>query len=395
MIVAKYLDWILLSSCAVFLAGGIYSTKIAKVCALIAIGAFVLLRAYDRSKPFLKNFFEFTPLNKAIYCFLAVAGLTTIFGLLPYESQKVFFNRYIIYFFIFFVGAFIGKRKFAVKMIILSLSIGAVLVSVGGLIDLFSGGSLRRLLTSFGVPIYGTYFLYTLPFLIGFMIFHPSLKLKLISFVAAVPVFTAFIFHGSRGVWLGLIIGFIITIILCSKKRGYLFGLSLLVVVLIGSVNFARERVMRSENYSSVEVRFETAASAINIFKEYPIFGVGPGNYGGLMQNYYPDEAEGARKHLHAHNTYLEVLAEMGILGLLSLLWILALFFRRGYRAIKKEPNAYNVSFMIMFLAVLVSEFFMSVILVGIAAPVIFWLLLGAGTQVFKAKKIDKVENAI
>jgi O-antigen ligase len=392
MIVAKYLDWILLSSCAVFLAAGIYNTKIAKVCALIAIGAFVLSRACDRSKPFLKNFFEFTPLNKAIYCFLAVAGLTTIFGLFPYESQKVFFNRYIIYFFIFFAGAFIGKRRLALKIIILSLSVGAVLVSVGGLVDLFSGGSLRRLLTSFGAPIYGTYFLYTLPFLIGFMIFHPSLKLKLISFVAAVPVFTAFIFHGSRGVWLGLIVGCIITIILCGKKRSYLLGLSLLVIVLIGSVNFTRGRVMV---VSSVKVRLQMAASALNIFKDYPIFGVGPGNYSDLMQDYYPDQAKGARKHLHAHNTYLEVLAEMGILGLLSLLWILALFFRQGYRAIKKEPNAYNVSFMIMFLAIFVSEFFMSVILVGIAAPVIFWLLLGAGTQVFKAKKIDKVENAI
>jgi hypothetical protein len=43
-----------------------------------------------------------------------------------------------------------------------------------------------------------------------------------------------------------------------------------------------------------------------------------------------------------------------------------------------------------MFLAIFVSEFFMSVILVGIAAPVIFWLLLGAGTQVFKAKNRNK-----
>jgi O-antigen ligase len=387
MIVAKYLDWILLSSCAVFLAAGIYNTKIAKVCALIAIGAFVLSRACDRSKPFLKNFFEFTPLNKAIYCFLAVAGLTTIFGLFPYESQKVFFNRYIIYFFIFFAGAFIGKRRLALKIIILSLSVGAVLVSVGGLVDLFSGGSLRRLLTSFGAPIYGTYFLYTLPFLIGFMIFHPSLKLKLISFVAAVPVFTAFIFHGSRGVWLGLIVGCIITIILCGKKRSYLLGLSLLVIVLIGSVNFTRGRVMV---VSSVKVRLQMAASALNIFKDYPIFGVGPGNYSDLMQDYYPDQAKGARKHLHAHNTYLEVLAEMGVLGLLSLFWILALFFRQGYRAIKKDPDVYNISFMIMFLAIFVSEFFMSVILVGIAAPVIFWLLLGAGTQVFKAKNRNK-----
>jgi O-antigen ligase len=169
-------------------------------------------------------------------------------------------------------------------------------------------------------------------------------------------------------------------------------GLSLLVIILVGSLNFTRGRV---KNYSSVKARLQMAASAINIFKDYPVFGVGPGNYGGLMQNYYPDEAEGARRYLHAHNTYLETLAEMGILGLLSLLWILALFFRQGYRAIKKEPDAYNISFMIMFLAVVISEFFMSVILVGIAAPLVFWLLLGAGTQVFKIKKIDKVENAV
>lgn len=394
MAARKYLDCILLSSCVVFLVGGIYRPDVTKLFAFIAIGAFILSRICDKSGPFLKNFFEFTSLNKAMYCFLAVAGLSVLFGFSPYESQKVFFNRYVVYFFMFFTGAFIGKTPRAVKTIVLSLSIGAAIVSVGGLVDLFSYPQLMRLHTSFGAQIYGTYLLYVLPFFVGFMIFHPSIKLKLISFVAAVPVFAVFIFHGSRGIWVGLIVGFIVTIILCNKKRGYLLGLITLVIVLIGSFNFTSGRVMKLGNDSNVEARLHMWEAAMNIAQEYPVLGVGLGNYGDLMQDYYPDEAEGAQRHLHAHNTYLEVLAEMGIVGFLGLLWILVLFFRQGYRAVKKDPDAYNISFMIMFIAVCVSDFFMSVILVGITAPVVFWLLLGMGTQVFELKRVDRNKNA-
>lgn len=391
----KYLTWIMTGSCAVFLFANIYSPRLGKVCGLIAAGAFILLRLAEKKRPFFKNFLEYTPLNKAIGCFLLVAVLSTIFAVSPYESQKILFNRYVIYFTIFFVGAFLGKEAFRVKIIILALLAGAVVVGIGGLVDIVSAGRISRLHTSFGSGIYGTYFLFTLPFFISFIIFHSSKKIKFLCLLLALPVFAAFILHGSRGVWLGLISALLIVGLLVTKKKFYLLSLTLALIALIFSVPL-RGGILSDGGLEdpNIKARLYMWKAAININKESPLLGAGPGSYGDLMYDFYPAEAEGVIRHLHAHSTYFEVLAEMGILGLLSLLWILVLFFHTGYKALKKTANAYNASFMMMFLALIVSEFFMSVILVGLVGSAVFWLLLGVGMQIFGPKTRQRSENA-
>jgi putative inorganic carbon (hco3(-)) transporter len=200
-----------------------------------------------------------------------------------------------------------------------------------------------------------------------------------------VPVFIAFVFHGSRGVWLGLLAGVVATAFVINRRKRYLIAIILLLIIILYSIPFLRERIVVHEDFiasntGSVDVRFQMWDSAVNIFKKYPLLGAGPGRYGALMYDFYPDEFIGGKNHLHAHNTYVEVLADMGILGLLSFLLIFVLFFIMGYKSIKRNPNFYNVSFMMMFIAVAVHEFFMSTVLVGISVPVIFWFLLGMGT---------------
>lgn len=381
-----------------FLSLGIYSEKSAKILIFTAIGTFFLLRILNQSQPFLRNFLPKTSLNKALYLFFTVAGLATIFSASAYESQKVLFGRYLIYFAIFFTGAFLGREKRNSKIVILLFLLSSLVVGLGGLTDAFKAQSLGRLHTSFGFPLYGAYFLYVLPFFAGFIIFHPLLKIKFISLAAGLPVFAAFVLHGSRGVWLGFLISLFCLLLLGKGKRFYLLSLFFLLTGLIFSFPFTRQRVIKTvavdefdsrgitsiRKDSSVQARIYMWQAAININRKYPLLGAGPGRYGSLMQDHYPEEAKGARGHLHAHSTYFEVLADMGILGLLSLLWLLVLFFQAGRKALQKEKSVYTASFLMIFFALAVSEMFMSVILVGLMAPVIFWFLLGLGMAEFE-----------
>jgi putative inorganic carbon (hco3(-)) transporter len=385
--IAKYLVRVLVAACAAFLMIGTYSSKLTKICVIVAVTAFVLLHLYKDKKLFFKNLFEKTRLNKAIYLFLLVAVLSTVFGVSPYKSQQVLFNRYAIYFAVFFIGAFIGRKKAYVNILLGVLLAGSVIFSIGCITDTIKAGHIVRMLTSFGSGVSGIYFLYTLPFFIGFIIFHPSVKFKVISIIASVPVFMAFVFHGSRGVWLGLLAGVVATAFVINRRKRYLMGIILLLILILYSIPFLRARIIVHENFmasntGSVDVRFQMWSAGLNIFKKYPILGAGPGRYGSLMYDAYPDEFIGGKIHLHAHNTYVEVLADMGILGLISFLWIFVLFFMHGYKSIKDNPDLYKMSFIMMFIAVVVHEFFMSVILVGIPAPVIFWFLLGMGVAV-------------
>jgi O-antigen ligase len=387
--IAKYLNWVLVAACAAFLMLGTYSSRLTKICVMIAVGAFVLLHLCEDKKLFFKNLFEKTRLNKAIYLFLFIAVLSTVFGVSPYESQQVLFNRYVIYFIMFFIGAYLGQNKMHSKILIFSLLAGAVIVSVGSVVDIVKEGHFVQLFTSFGMDvIYGTYFLYTLPFFIGLIVFYPSNRAKLFFVVWGLPVMAAFLLHYSRSIWIGLMVSLFITgFLFGSKYRWRFLGAILLVVLTILAVPYLRVRLFDKKTTNPIAWgdRIPMWEASIEMFKKNPLLGIGLGTTGDFMykvETNHPFQ-EGYGMHSHSHNTYLEIFGEMGILGLLSFLWIFVLFFKAGYKSIKGNPDAYKISFMIMFLAVAISDITVSTMLVGITAPSVFWFLFGLGSRIY------------
>ena len=78
--------------------------------------------------------------------------------------------------------------------------------------------------------------------------------------------------------------------------------------------------------------RFLFWKSAVKIIKDFPITGVGLGNFG-LMHHQY--KSPQAIEAYFAHNSYLQVGAEMGVLGLLAWIWILIKSFKAGLNKLK------------------------------------------------------------
>ena len=65
--------------------------------------------------------------------------------------------------------------------------------------------------------------------------------------------------------------------------------------------------------------RFEVWTSSINMFKDYPAIGVGIGQWRTKYEEFYRLPSE--NQHLyHAHNNFIQLLSEVGILGLLGVL---------------------------------------------------------------------------
>ena len=79
--ISKFLNWILIASCAFFLSAGIYSSRLTKASAITAIAVFIVIRLNDTKKLFFKKFLETTTLNKAIYSFLFISILSKLFGI--------------------------------------------------------------------------------------------------------------------------------------------------------------------------------------------------------------------------------------------------------------------------------------------------------------------------
>jgi len=158
----------------------------------------------------------------------------------------------------------------------------------------------------------------------------------------------ALFFSWSRGAWMGFAAGMAVLILFWPRKRVYgvlLLGLVLVLILmglgmgllpevvstrLIGfsddfSLGDVRGADINDDNYSVLERQAHWQAG-LNMLRDDVLLGVGFGNYAVAYPSYalinWPDALG------HAHNYYINVLAEMGILGLIAYLffWITVLW---------------------------------------------------------------------
>lgn len=85
---------------------------------------------------------------------------------------------------------------------------------------------------------------------------------------------------------------------------------------------------------ASVRNRAGENLAAVHMFLDYPVLGVGPGNYPVLYTTYSQTIALDSRNEgRHPHNLYLEYLSETGIIGCALILGLIGLALRGAWRA--------------------------------------------------------------
>ena len=125
-----------------------------------------------------------------------------------------------------------------------------------------------------------------------------------------IPLTFALLLTKSLGAILSLLLGIIIYFLLTrfSKKKLIIFSLGFLVI--LAAIFFLRTSAQKQhlQPLFSTLMRINYWQETWQIIKNAPLLGVGPGNFN-LAQSRY------------AHNSYLQIWAEMGILTLISFLW--------------------------------------------------------------------------
>ncbi len=204
--------------------------------------------------------------------------------------------------------------------------------------------------------------------------------------------FFALIFSGSRAVWLSAIIPFLIAIFLLIFKKQKIFKpfLAMLIVFALafpvsslisslsyqgggdGTLAFKRAKSIADMEELSVKSRMGIwRTSAISVLK-HPILGVGIGNYPLVLGE---DIANG-KKGASAHNLYLDVAAETGLLGLIALLLIFVEILRRCRKFIKQNGYMlYVACFVFFFVWILIYNLF-DVVLLNDKVLLLFMVVL-------------------
>ena len=179
--------------------------------------------------------------------------------------------------------------------------------------------------------------------------------LALLAAGALGAMLTALFMSWSRGAWLGVSMALVVTIVLQSRRAFVLSIIAafvLTVAILLSSINIIPSVVAErfsgvadyfgvfdvrgvkvdDSNYAIVE-RMAHWESAAMMFAAHPLLGVGIGNYAAAYPAYaLPNWSDPLG---HAHNYYLNVAAEAGIVGLIAYLILWASAFWQCWRAVR------------------------------------------------------------
>jgi len=414
-----YLENILLGIICIFLIFVPYDKHLIKICLCWSVFFWLLINILKYKQRFYRGFITHSPLNKPLLLFLVAAIISTIFSLNPYHSQSIFFERYLPYAILFWMGMSLvvnsnrdSFRPHGVSLKNLYFLIGAfilsgVLFGVGAVWDYLHFHPCR-LFTVFGktiafsmFPLYLVYYI-PLSFILflnvnqheysgnanrgKFNIFSFSrlvtdknkrrLWLRIGALVGLLFLVPSWIWQGSRAAWIAIPLSLLLITFIRNKR----LTLILLLIFTIGFFllpNLKFERAKSIMSYPNYPERPAIMKAAVNMFEDFPVFGSGLGMHEKLVNHYSDSEGE---IHLHAHNTYLEIADEMGLVGLFAFLWIFVVFFKNAFRTIRiatGEQQTILLGLTGTIVATLIFAFGCSIITIGTQGAPMFWFLFG------------------
>ncbi len=146
---------------------------------------------------------------------------------------------------------------------------------------------------------------------------------KLFAFILSMLIFTGLLLTFSRAGWFIAVLLFVVLVVLGPRdiRKGILskiFVIAILLLCALVSLFFLQNfktsllNVLSPEIFSaSIKGRVDFWTTSWKIFRAYPYLGSGLGTFASI----FPQFQISGHYSQHAHNTYLEMFAEMGIIG--------------------------------------------------------------------------------
>jgi len=269
-----------------------------------------------------------------------------------------------------------------------------------GLISLYallqrSGGlgpiqvpQMARVMGTFGNPIFlGTYLSLSLPLILA-LAHRASSRLEKMGWVlASFTTLLALIFTHTRAAWLGVGAALIVAIIVLMYGRRKFWTFFLMGIFIGGLFVWGTRNVwLRDQGHLLIW------RDTLKIWKSHPLVGVGPGEFhihfpaaaGEDLRAKWPQQKVIIN---YAHNEYLQVMAESGIMGLV--LWLSPFFFFYKRFLQSKTKSTEELALACAVTAGLVQAVFSVDLRFSISAGILFFLLgsgVPSGTGVWEKR---------
>ena len=302
---------------------------------------------------------DFSYFRNKYFCFFLLFWLYLVFNSLLNNFNINNFGKSLVYIrhgvFVIAVVALLNEDNKFIKYFFFCILFCFIILVLDGFYQYFSGENIlgwknnARTTSFFGEEkVLGSYISRLWPIFFGLSIFIFKSKDKLFFLFILVFVMSEVLIFLSGDRTAFFYINFsAIFIILFSKKlmRLRLFTLicSILILVIISFINpTAKERVFdkttkdmnlfsqkaHEKVYIFSKTHHDIYISALKMFMDNKLTGIGPKNYRISCSNprYYVNEKKVC--YTHPHNTYIQILAETGIVGFLFLIFALFYFIK-------------------------------------------------------------------
>ncbi|MCP4665412.1 MAG: hypothetical protein GY849_03510 [Deltaproteobacteria bacterium] len=300
-----------------------------------------------------------TPLDKPMMILLILCILSTIFSL--HRETSIWSIILLINYVAFFYLVIHTTRTRAQFRRLLYTIIGmATILSILGILK--SSGinpfpwweyphqahSLYRMSSTFGNPNHlAGYMEMALPIAVGSILTGVRRNVAGLIITIILLMLLVLILTLSRGGWIGAFVGLsfmtmaLLTDRYASNKKliivlaaGFLFT----IFVVFSSTHVVKkiltlEQVDTTPNFS---FRVIVWKATVEMIKDYPLLGAGPGTFATVFSQYQPP-SQG--RYFYAHNDYLHFTAELGLVFIPIVAWMIILLYRRGFKKLKNESR--------------------------------------------------------
>lgn len=331
-----------LSVPAVALVLPLVSTRISLALILLAILGMLLTSKNDGSlSRTLRSPFDFS-----IFFFIVILTAAAVLSLTP-RGSLITWASYLLYITFFYL---IAARLDAdgLRRVVGAFLLSTALLSLYGIFQYLIGVPAERawvdqtVFSDLRTRVYSTldnpnvlaeYLILSLPLSLAVCISARPWKERLFSAVVLGLGGVCLLLTMSRGGWVGFLFALVIFVTL-RERRALLLLLMALVMAgfLLPEAFLGRAASIVNLQESSNSYRLSIWLAVSRMVGDFWVSGIGPGL--ASFNQVYPHYSLAAGKAFHAHNLFLQVLVEMGVLGLLSLLMLLWEFFRTGVRGL-------------------------------------------------------------
>lgn len=309
-----------------------------------------------------------------------------------------------IYVLLFFLVTRCVRDRQGVRRILYGISVVGGMTAVYGILQAFGVGVSMwsdrfltvnyqpRSFSTLGHPnVFGGFLVIALMLSLGLWFGERSVRRRVVVGGMIGAMLVALLYTLSRGAWIGLMAGLAVIGLWKTRRASVrvrvlsfaLMGLALILGMILWPSLW--QRILSGEN---IQNRVAIWKGAYKMFRARPVWGWGIGTFALYFPRFRPWDywLHGVEIHVrHAHNEYLEILSEIGGIGLVVFLVLLGMFFRCGWSVARRGSDRELNHWMMGLCAAMVGTLVHSVVSVSLrwtSTGVLFWMGLGLGATV-------------